>query len=443
MKKEIDYLNKLFNENDVVVISLSGGPDSMCLLNLLLSVEKNIKIIAAHINHNVRIESDDEEIFVRNYCKKNNIIFESMKINKYSNKNFHQESRIIRYNYMEKIISKYKATYLLTAHHGDDLMESVLMHLVRGSSFLGYSGFKKETDMGDYTIIRPLIHKSKKEIEQYDINNNIPYVVDKTNKSKEYTRNRYRLDILPVLKKENNNVIDKFNKFSNLIIEYDNYIKKIVKKEMKNVYNNNILDIVQFNKLDFLIKKNIIEDILYDYYVDDIYLLNDKHLEQIFNLIESKKVNSNISLPLHLNIVKEYNKIIFNKKEKINQICKQEFNGFYEDDFCIIKTIDKSDNNDNNIIRLKKEELCLPLFIQNRENGLKMELVNGHKKIKDIFIDSKVSKEIRNILPLLVNNKNEVIWIPGIKKSKFAKDKNEKYDIILEYYQKEENYENK
>ena len=150
MKEAKEFLisNKLISDNDFVVIALSGGPDSMALLNIIFELRKiiNINIVCAHVNHNVRKESDDEKIFVENYCKDNNVIFEYMKINNYPDGNFEMIARCKRYEFFNEIVQKYNAKVLLTAHHGDDLMETILMRLVRGSSLKGYGGFDKITD---------------------------------------------------------------------------------------------------------------------------------------------------------------------------------------------------------------------------------------------------------------------------------------------------------
>ncbi len=439
MIEEINYLDNLLKSNDIVVVSLSGGPDSMCLLNLLLKVSKKIKIIVAHINHNVRKESKDEEIFVKNYCQERKLIFETMKIENYTNQNFHKEARDIRYNYMEKIINKYNAKYLFTAHHGDDLIESILMHLVRGTSFLGYSGFKRETKRNGYIIVRPLINKSKMEIINYNKKNNIPYVLDKTNASKEYTRNRFRIDILPLLHKENNKVIEKFNKFSNLIIEYDDYIKNLVINKIDYIYKNNYLNISKLKKEEPLIQKSIIKEILYKIYDDNIYLLNDRHINLLFKLINSKKQNTNICFPNNLNIKKEYGYIYFNKIN--NEKPKKEvikFEKYYENNNYKLEIIEKSTEKSNNIFRLSLKDIDLPLYIINKEDGLIIELKNGHKKVNRVFIDSKIPKGQREIQPILIDSKKRVLWIPGIKKSKFDKDKSQKCDIIIKYSLKEE-----
>ena len=163
-----------------MVAAISGGPDSMFLLKALIDVRKKLdyELIVAHINHNVRKESVLEEKKVRDYCGNNNIIFEYLKIDAYGKDNFHNYSRKIRYAFLESVIKKYQAQYLMTAHHGDDLVETIMMRLVRGSTIKGYGGFIKETNCGDYCLIRPLIDMTKQEINDYMDENNLWYATD-------------------------------------------------------------------------------------------------------------------------------------------------------------------------------------------------------------------------------------------------------------------------
>ena len=161
----------LFHKDDIIVIGCSAGPDSMSLVDLLLKVRNkyNLSLIIAHVNHNVRKESFIECDFLKKYCIDNNLIFESMIIDNYGDDNFHNEARNIRYHFFEKIVHKYHANYLMTAHHGDDLIETILMRIVRGSNLSGYSGFHELLNMGDYILARPLLHYTKQQLEEYDI----------------------------------------------------------------------------------------------------------------------------------------------------------------------------------------------------------------------------------------------------------------------------------
>ena len=145
--KMIDILKKLkktLPNNQTIIAAISGGPDSIVLLNLLLQVkkEKNLKIVCAHVNHKLRKESANEAQMIKNYCQKNNVIFEYMEINEYKG-NTENYARKKRYEFFEKLIKKYSSPFLLTAHHGDDLVETIIMRLIRGSSLKGYGGLVK------------------------------------------------------------------------------------------------------------------------------------------------------------------------------------------------------------------------------------------------------------------------------------------------------------
>jgi len=438
MKEEFNYLNNLLKVNDKIVICLSGGPDSMCLLSLLIEISKQKKLylIAAHVNHNVRKASAKEKIFVENYCQKNNVIFESMKIENYHDDNFHNEARNIRYKYFEEIVKKYHAKYLMTAHHGDDLIETVLMRIVRGSNLNGYAGFKKEVKRTNYTIIRPLINITKEEILQYNKLNKIPFVTDLSNKKDKYTRNRYRKNILPFLKKEDPKVHEKFLKFSNTINQYNEYLEGQLQKEYQKTFKDNILEIKIFNEYAEIIKNRIVEKILEDVYHDDLFLINDTHTKEILALIANSKTNLTINLPSGLRVRKSYGKVIFAKEEDVQKDYEYELrDSVFLPNNKTIKLVKESNLTSNYVTRLSSVEVALPLKVRNRHQGDKMAVkkMSGQKKIKDIFIDEKIDLVERDLWPIVVDANDVIIWLPGLKKSKFDKSKKEKYDIIIKY----------
>ena len=428
-------LDKTIKENETLITATSGGPDSMALLSLLikLSKTKKITIICAHVNHNLRKESQEEAIMVEKYANENNLIFEKMEINHYKG-NTENYARTQRYNFFEKLIKKYNATYLLTAHHGDDLTETILMRMVRGSSLKGYSGFQEITDKETYKIYRPLITKTKDELLNYVKTNNIPYAVDKTNFSEEYTRNRYRLNILPILKKENKSVHLKCLKFSETLKLYDDHINKEANEKLNKVYQNNNLNLKLFENEDELIKRKILYQILNNLYYKNISLITDNHVELILNIIESSRPNLKINLPSKVLVIKNYQNLYFTQNTEIKP-----YSFTFKDKVILpnnqILIQEETDDTSNYTIRLNSKELSLPLIIRTRQNGDKMEIknLNGHKKIKDIFIDEKISETARNSWPILTDQNNQIIWLPGLKKSKFDKQKHENYDIIIRY----------
>ena len=431
MNDVIEDIKKEIKEKTVVVAT-SGGPDSMCLLNLLKQ-NTNLNIICAHVNHKLREESEIEAKMVKNYCKSNNITYEYYEIKNYKG-NTENYAREKRYKFFEKILKKYSSKYLLTAHHGDDLIETILMKIIRGN-INNLEGFKKLTKRDNYYIYRPLITKTKEDILNYCKNNNIKYAIDKTNFEDTYTRNRIRKYILPELKKENKNIHKNFIKLSNKIQEYENYINIEVEKQTKEIYKDYI-DIKKLNKKEELIKEKIIYKILKKEYKENIKLIKQKHINSIINALNNKKPNITINLPQNKIFIKEYNNAkIKNKKEK------KEYNFILKDEITIpnnhtIKVIKDIEETSNYVIKLNKKEISMPLHIRTKKEGDKIKLkgLNGRKKIKDIFIDEKIPKEERNNYPILTDDKDNILWLPGLKKSEFDKSKTKNYDIIIKYF---------
>ena len=403
MDKVIDFLviEVKLKDGDTIVLGNSGGPDSMCLLTILLRLREkyHLNIVSAHVNHNVRSESAAEKEFLMNYCKDNNVGFEAMTIERYGDDNFHNQARKIRYNFFNDVVKKYDANYLMTAHHGDDLVETILMRMVRGSTLKGYSGFEKILDNGTFKTVRPLVFITKDEALKFDEENNIPYVIDKSNFKGKYTRNRYRMNILPFLKEEDPKVHEKFLKFSETLNEYDNFINNEIKRTIGRVYKNNKIDVAKYRELDPLIQKKIIYVILEEIYKEDLMVINDRHVKLIMDLLNSKRANSKICLPHNVQVIKSYDEVLFTKevKETISyevELIKYALlpNGHK------IEVVDDEESNNNDVCRIDSSEVSFPLYVRTRKLGDKMFLkkIDGYKKVKDIFIDCKIPTKKRD-----------------------------------------------
>ena len=442
MDKAYEFLLKEVDlkYTDICVVGVSGGPDSMALLHLMTVIAKmrNIEIVCAHVNHNTGRDGQiEDERLVEKWCADNNIKFEHMTIDDYGDDNFHNEAHTKRYYYFEQIVKKYGAKYLLTAHHGDDLIETILMRIVRGSTLRGYSGFSKIVPMDGYTILRPLINATKDEILEYNINNKVAYRIDDSNDKDIYTRNRYRKYILPEFKKEDVNVHKKFYKFSKTLLMYNDYIDSVVKKEIKEVYPQNVLLIDKFNKLDYVIAMKIIYYILENIYGDHLMLITDRHADLIYSLIKSPKVNSYIYLPNNIKALKEYNNLTFITEEMKSNEYEIEMIKFVNlPNGKNIEMIGETIDNSNFICRLRKDDVTFPLRVRTRKDGDKMNVKGmiGSKKINDIFIDLKIPTSERDTWPIVTDSNDVIVWLPGLKKSKYDIAKEEKCDIILKYY---------
>jgi len=437
MKDTEKFLLENLNENEKVVIACSGGPDSMCLLHVLNTLKEklNLVLICAHVNHSLRKESEEEARFVKEYCENNSIIFEYFIIDGYKNDKFSEnEARSKRYVFFDNVIKKYNANILMTAHHGDDLIETILMRMVRGSNLKGYVGIPRISVNNKYKIVRPLLNLTKENILEYLKDNNIDYVVDKSNDSDKYTRNRFRKQLLPFLKKEDINVHLKFLKYSSELENTNKYINRIIGNKKDVVFKNNCIIISEFLKEDEYLQEKILEYIIEEIQKEYIFDISDNQFNNIMKLINT---NSNKTINLSNNFIarKSYDKLYI---EKINN--QKKYLYVFEDSINILnkykfETIKSTSDKSNNILRINSKEIKLPILIRTREDGDKIKVKNlsGTKKVKDIFIDSKIDSLKRSEYPIVTDSENNVIWIPGLKKSIFDKDINEKYDIIIKY----------
>lgn len=266
LKTIINY--NLINSGDSIVIGVSGGPDSICLLHILnkLKAKLHFNIFVAHINHMIRPEADEETKYVKDFCKslgiecfvkKANIL----ELSKQDKKGTEEKGRQIRYEFFEEILNKTSSNKIATAHNANDNAETVLMNILRGC---GTSGLKGIEPLRDYKFIRPLIETSRKDIENYCIENNLNPKYDQSNKENIYTRNKIRNILIPFLEKEfNPNAIEVLNNLSKIAKEEDSYLLEIIKQKYENIFISKnkheiVLDLKKFNNENLVIKKKLI-----------------------------------------------------------------------------------------------------------------------------------------------------------------------------------------
>lgn len=261
---------KLIENGDRVVVGVSGGPDSISLLNVLNKFQKNkiinFEIIVAHINHQIRKEADSDEEYVKEYCEKNQIKCYTKRIDviKYANNNkmgLEEAGRKIRYDFFDEILKQENANKIAIAHNKNDKAETIIMNIIRGSGISGLRGIEPIRD-GKY--IRPIIDCERYEIEKYAEENKLNPRIDKTNFENDCTRNKIRNIVLPYVKKEfNSNIVETLNRLSLFATETDEYIKRQAIEEYNKIkieenVENIVLNLKEFNLKDILIRKKII-----------------------------------------------------------------------------------------------------------------------------------------------------------------------------------------
>lgn len=426
MKELKTFLKNLIIDDDAVVVAVSSGVDSMVLLDAIKTYI-NKKIIVVHVNHKARKEADIEEKYLLDYCLNNNLIFEKTEISEIIFNNFEEKARNFRLNFFKKIADKYNTKYIFTAHHKDDLAETILMTLTRGGKISSYQGFNQINNYDDYIFIKPLINVDKEKIYKNAKEKKIIYFEDSTNVKDIYTRNRFRNKIIPLLKKENIKFLDNIYNFSEELREINDYLDFIIKEKEINIIVDNKINLDLLRKEDIFIQKRIIEIYLSKYL--KIKSFSKRNIKQILNVINqngSTTVNLKNKKIYKLNNFicdKENNKLISNYNYKLDLINP------LINDFMII-TYGQKDSS-NNSIYLNSKEIKLPLYIRNNTKDDRIQIKNGHQKVINVLKDKKVNRYIRTSYPVICDQNNEILFIPFIKKSIYAKQENETYDIII------------
>ena len=258
--------NNLINKGDVIVVGVSGGPDSITLLTCLNKYKEylGITVICAHVNHLIRVDSTEDEQYVENMCEKMGIKCYVKRENieelaKEQKKGTEEVGRKIRYDFFDEIAKKENANKIAIAHNMNDNAETMLLNIIRGTGMQGLEGIQAE-EYGKY--IRPLINCARAEIEEYCEKNNLQPRIDSTNKENIYKRNIVRNKILPQMKEINPNIVENLSRLSKIIKSENSYIKN----EVKNIYNRIAtlslgkieIDIHEFQKLELSLKQNLI-----------------------------------------------------------------------------------------------------------------------------------------------------------------------------------------
>ena len=258
----------LIKSGDKIVLGVSGGPDSIFMFEILnkLKDKLDFKIIVCHVNHMIREEAVDDENFVKDICKKNNIecYVKRIDVKNYANNNkigTEEAGRIVRYDFFEEVLNKTNSNKIATAHNKNDKAETIIMNLLRGTGILGLRGIEP---IRDNKYIRPIIEVERTDIEKYCKEHNLNPRIDKTNFENIYTRNKIRNVVLPYIEKEfNPNIIESINRLSEIATEEDELLSKITKNMynelvLKENKNEIILDLKNFNKQDKVIKKRLV-----------------------------------------------------------------------------------------------------------------------------------------------------------------------------------------
>lgn len=428
--------HNMLRTGDNILVGVSGGADSVCLLFVLLEIRKQIpfELFVLHINHQLRgKEADEDERFVRQICLEQNLKFAAVccdvgKLAAEQGISTEEAGRNVRYQLFEQYGEQWKCSKIAVAHHQNDSAETILLNLFRGSGLKGLAGIEPVRGK----IIRPLLCIGRQEIEAYLKEQKLAYRTDSSNLHDDYTRNKIRNQILPYASAEiNSGSIRHIIQSGNFIREADDYFEKASQKIFKEYAVKKgkvvILSLECMENTEPLIISYVIRKCVRAVR-DNLKDISNIHIEEAHRLSHAG-TGKRICIPHGIVIEKSYNRLIFRGEEdisnragdwlvEIHPPCKIEIDkqGISLD--CSIKKYKK-----NEIIPSKAytkwfdyDRIDSALQIRYRKTGdyLTINSAGGRKKLKDYFIDQKIEKNRRNDI-LLIAKGPEIIWVIGYR----------------------------
>lgn len=427
--------HNLIKKNDKVLIALSGGSDSVCLLHILndLKASMGFEIFACHLNHSIREEADNDCRFAGELCKKLGITFFARKtdIKKTARENKISEElagRNERYAFFEEISREYGINLIATAHNKNDVAETVLMHIIRGCGIDGLKGIAYKRGK----IIRPLLDAEKKDIEAYCVKNGYKFVVDKTNNQDIYTRNKIRLDLIPAICRDFNPAFtDTIVKNAENIRDDAEFLNDEALKCYNAVSNGEKVSVLKLKSLPKAMIKRVIL-IMHEKYFGDNKNMQSCHVESILGLIENGKSGKSVNIDNNTKCVCEsgwiYLKPNYEATEEYEYSLNLDEKVHIKE--CGISVTLKKWTGTGDRFRFDENDV---IFVRNRRRGDVFYPVGmtGKKKLSDYFTDEKIPLSERNKIPIIMCNEN-IVYIAGRRKDRRFADKDGAYTFLIE-----------
>jgi tRNA(Ile)-lysidine synthase len=424
----------LLEEGDRVLVALSGGPDSVALLYGLIALkhEYKLKLCIAHVNHQLRgRESDRDEKFTKELASNLGLRFFSKKVDvkkkaKKGKLSIEEAAREVRYKYLEQLSEKIKANKIALGHQADDQAETFLMRLLRGAGAAGLSGIPVKRGK----IIRPLMQIKREEIKSFLKANRIPSRRDSSNLLTDFNRNKVRLKLLPVIKKDfNPRIVDSLNRAADIISLQQEYIQKLSEQILKRIGKKKkdkiVIDAKKFARYDTCLKREMIRQCI-DNLGGDISHLSFELVERALNLVDRKKSGRRIELCKDVWFEVGGSQLAFFRKEEKEYIHTIRLPG---------KSVLKDQNlmmesqlqngrsskellsaHNRNIAFLDWEKLAPPFAVRNRREGDRFKPLGmkGTKSVADFLIDAKVPRHSRDQVSVLTS-KGRIVWLVGFR----------------------------
>lgn len=399
----------VIDKTKTYLLACSFGPDSMALLDML--IKEGVNFVVCHVNYHHRDIADFEESSLRKYCVKNNLKIEVYDARNYPLKgNFQAWARDVRYKFFKDCYLKYNADGLLVAHHQDDAIETYLLQKKR-NNYVSYYGMNEKTIIDKMVIYRPLLDKTKKQLLDYVIENNVPYSIDITNLQDEYSRNKIRHSIIEKmsLKQREQYVND---------IKKDNERLKAIQKESRELIHNDYILISQAKDVSKDIFAYALFELVKPY---GIMSISSKRIDEFIKMFASDKSNIKVKLNDDTFYYQEYGKITVKCSPKKYRYILDKPGIYSFDEF----DIDFSEASDRNI-----SEDDYPLIVRTMNKNDNYIIANYSCKVQRLFIDWKMPMHLRDLWPLIENKNGKIIYIPRYRE-KYVDNHRSKFKIKI------------
>jgi len=425
LNKVKDYIrkHKLLNDNDLYIVALSGGADSVALLLLLDEMGYNIH--AAHCNFHLRgEESDRDELFCESLCRQKSIPFHRIHFDTLTYAETHKVSvemaaRELRYHYFEELRSDIGATGVCVAHHQDDSVETVLLNLIRGTGLRGLTGIQCRNGH----ILRPLLCVSRKEIESYLQTKDQDYVIDSTNLEDDMLRNKVRLRVIPLLQELNPAVTENILRTSENLMEAQGILDSIV-----SLYKNSkSLDLNELNKYGSS------EYVLFEWLKD--YGFNGVQVKEAMGAETGSIFTSSLGYDL---LVDRGRFVVEPTLKSLKPLCIPE-EGTYvldEETKISVKKVPVWVSREERVATLDASKVHFPLTVRRVEKGDKMVPygMRGHRLLSDIMTDRKMTLFEKRRQIVVVDAKGIIVWLAGIRISDLCQIDDTTTEVVEIHY---------
>ncbi len=425
--------------NTPVLLALSGGADSTALLHILCEDAKKagFPVFAAHFHHGIRgEEADRDALFCQSLAQKLGVPFFLGKADvptlaKQNGNSIEAEAREQRYAFFKEIMQKHSIPILITAHHAEDQIESILLHILRGSGITGLCGMSECRSLSEgLYLVRPILRAEKQSVLDYCKENGIDFVTDSTNSDTEYQRNHLRANVTPKLREVQPKLEDAFYKLSQSANEANDLINSLALSFINE--NAKKIEIGKFNPLHKAVKARVLSIIFED---ASGATLERVHVESLIKLCENAVPHSSISLPGKFSAYIENECLVFEEDAEKERSEPFEI-PFKKGEFSVNGVrISVEENPESNekpqrpYVDIRCDILFDDACFRSRKEGDSILVCGMHKKVKKLLNEKRIPLELREKLPILTSNK-EILWIPtvaacdGIKSGKIKDGEN-------------------